>query len=236
MNERVKHRYKIWELAREKSQDAEPPPAIQVDELVAMMALYDYRPLIDVKLQGTCGRPNGPALNFKTTTIGTDAVDLVYDTNIGQSADAARKQSQDLAEGADVRLHLDKIGELAGVVTAKKPEGFQVAVDDKYKPAVRDKLTYMAAEHAVAVDHGVAAQSAVTKIEPGIKKCSFLDHTGTLRDGTIVSISPLDALIRARIIPPIKSRIVLRRTRQYPAEVTRVFEIGFAVKFFTPLQ
>lgn len=236
MNERV-HRYRIWELAKEHpSYKAEPSSAIQVDEFAAMMALYDYRPLVEVQLPGTCGRPNGPVLDCKTTTIGPDAVDLVYNTPISQGADGVERPSQDLSEGADVQIHLDKIGELAGVVTTTKPDGFQVAVDEKYKPAVRDKLAYIAAEHAVAVDRGMAAQSPVTKIEPCINKCSFLDHTGTLRDGTLVSISPLEALIRARIIPPLKSRIVLRRTRQHPAEVMRVFEIAFAVKFFNPLQ
>lgn len=237
MNEHVKHRYRIWELAKEhRPQPIEPTPAIQVDEFAAMMALYDYRPLIEVQLPGTCGRPNGPALDCKTTTISPDAVDLVYAAKIGEGADAADRLSHDLSEGTDVQIHLDTIGDLAGVVTAKKPEGFQVAVEEKYKPAVRDKLTHIAAEHAVAVDRGTAGQSAITKIEPGIKKCSFLDHTGTLRDGTLVSLSPLDALIRARVIPPLKSRIVLRRERQHPAEVMRIFEIAFAVKFFNPAE
>ena len=54
MDEPVKRRYRIWELAKENlSHNAESPSAIQVDELVAMMALYDYRPLIDVQLPGT---------------------------------------------------------------------------------------------------------------------------------------------------------------------------------------
>ncbi|QAY94388.1 hypothetical protein CWB41_00410 [Methylovirgula ligni] len=238
MDEPVKRRYRIWELAKENlSHNAEPPPAIQVDELAAMMALYDYRPLIDVQLPGTLSRRNGPALNCKTAKISTDTVDLVYEPKVGQSADAARKQSQDLAEGTDVQLRLEKIGEVGGVITARKPEGLQVTLDSQYRPAMQNKLAHMAAEHAVAVDHGAAAQSPITKIEPGIKKSSFLDHTGTLREGTIVRISSLDALIRARIIPPAKSRIVLlHRTRQSPAEVTQAFEIAFAVKFSTPLE
>ncbi len=184
-------------------------------------------------MPGTLRRRNGPALNCKTAKISTDTVDLVYEPKVGQSAEAARKQSQDLAEGTDVQLHLDKIGEVGGVVTARKPEGFQVTLDSQYRPAMQNKLAHMAAEHAVAVDHGAAGQSPITKIEPSIKKCSFLDHTGTLRDGTTVRISSLDALIRARIIPPAKSRIVLlHRTRQHPAEVTQAFEIAFAVEVF----
>ncbi len=83
MNERLKHRYKIWELAKKNlPKNAEPPPAIQVDKLVAMMALYDYRPLIDVQLRATCGRPNGAPLACKTTRMGTDAVDLVCDVKL----------------------------------------------------------------------------------------------------------------------------------------------------------
>ncbi len=238
MNEPVKRRYRMWELAKENlSHGAEPLSAIQVDELATMMALYDYRPLIDVQLPGTLSRRNGPVLNCKTAKISPDIVDLVCEPKVGQSAEAARKQSQDLAEGTDVQLHLEKIGEVGGVVTATKPEGFQVTLDSQYRPAMQSKLAHMAAEHAIAIDHDAAAQSPITKIEPSIKKCNFLDHTGTLRDGTIVRISSLDALIRARIIPPEKSRIVLlHRTRRYPAEVTQAFEIAFSVKFSTPLE
>ena len=161
------------------------------------MALYDYRPLIDVQLPGTLSRRNGQVLNCKTAKISPDIVDLVCEPKVGQSAEAARKQSQDLAEGTDVQSATwRRLAKSAALSPLRKPEGFQVTLDSQYRPAMQSKLAHMAAEHAIAVDNGAAAQSPITKIEPSIKKCNFLDHTGTLRDGTIVRISSLDALIR----------------------------------------
>ncbi len=229
MNERPTHRYKIWELAkngragREKSQ---PTRARQVNDLVALMALYDYRPLIETELQGTCVTSQGSPANCKTTMISSEAVDLVYDVRPG---DPSTKRSDELRMGSAVNLDLDQIGVFRGVVASKKPEGFRVAVDDKCQSMVRDKLTHMAAEHAVSLDDPAAQSGA--RIEPKIRKCSFLDHTGTLRQGTIVNFSQVDALIRSRIIPPLKSRIVLRGARRHLAEVTQTFEMGFVVRF-----
>jgi hypothetical protein len=109
-----------------------------------------------------------------------------------------------------------------------------VQVDREYQPAIRDRLAGMAANHAVAVERGAGAASKISTVEPAIKRCQFLDHTGTLREGTLVNISEDDALIRARIIPPERSRVVLRGTIQRAADVVRVFEIAFALKFLTP--
>lgn len=135
------------------------------------------------------------------------------------------KRSEEIRTGSAVNLDLDQIGAFRGVVASKKSEGFRVAVDDKCKPMVRNKLAHMAAEHAISLDDAsAAAKSSVTRIEPNIRSCSVLDHTGTLRQGTIVNVSQVDALIRSRIIPPLKSRIVLRGLRRHLAEVTHTFE------------
>ena len=250
MNDRDKHRYRIWELGQKSSSTIEPrfaaavekrvlqsrerSPAIQAEELTTIMALYDYHPLINAQLKATCESVTGAPLYCKTTKIAADAVHLVYDTKAGQSAEALRKQAESLPEGSGVRLHVDELGSLAGTVAAKKREGFDVRVDSEYRPAIRDKLARMAANHAVAVERGTSVASKISTVEPSIKRCQYLDHTGTLREGTLVNISQDEALIRARIIPPEHSRVFLRGTIQRAADVVRVFEIAFALKFQTP--
>ncbi len=251
MNDRDKHRYRIWELGNDASLNVRPPaaggvekrvlqsrersPAIQAEELRTVMALYDYQPLINAQLQATCESVTGAALPCKTTLIAADTVQLVYAAKAGQSVAALRKQAESLPEGSGVRLHVEELGSLAGVVAAKKPEGLRVRVDSEYRPAIRDKLARMAANHAVSVERGTGAASKISTIEPSIKRCQFLDHTGTLREGTLVNISEDDVIIRARIIPPERSRIFLRGTIQRAADVARVFEIAFALKFVAPL-
>lgn len=231
MNERPTRRYKIWELAkngRPASEKPESGPARQVEDLVALMALYDYRPLIQTELRGSFTLPNGGSTNCRTTTISSEEVHLVYDE---QTANSAAKRSDEIRMGSAVHLDLDRIGAFHGVVAAKKSEGFQVTVDDKCKGLVRNKLAFMAAEHAVSLENDFTAEKSEIRIEPNIKCCSFLDHTGTLRQGTIVNLSQVDALIRSRIVPPVKSRIVLRGPRRHLADVMRAFEMGFVVKF-----
>lgn len=224
MNKKSPHRYRIWDLAKKPGSDT----AREVDELAAMMALYDYRPLIDVELRGTFTKRNGTSARLKTKTISPDAVDLIYD---GQNGDGG-KRPDGMPEGSVVHLDVDRIGAFRGVVASKESAGFQVAVDDKCRPVLRDRLARMAAEHAVSLDSPLT-RSCIAKIEPAIRTCSFIDHTGTLRQGTIVNVSKTDALIRARIVPPQGSRVIFRGSCRYAAEVTQAFEMGFAVRFCT---
>lgn len=229
MNKRPTHRYKMWQLAEGGPAGQEPAPPRQVEDLVALMALYDYRPLIETELRGTCTLSGGGATNCKTTMISSEAVHLVYDT---QSGDPSAKRSDEIRAGSAVQLDLDQIGAFRGVVASKKPEGFRVAVDDDCKPLLRSKLARIAAEHAVSLDDGsVVEKASIKRIEPEIKSCSFLDHTGTLRQGIIVNLSQVDALIKARIVPPVNSRIIFRGSRRHQAEVMRIFEMGFAARF-----
>ncbi|QXX75891.1 hypothetical protein [Methylovirgula sp. HY1] len=229
MNKRPTHRYKIWQLAEGDLAGHEPASPRQVEDLVALMALYDYRPLIETELRGTCTFSNGGSSNCKTTMISSEAVHLVYDA---QTADPAAKRPNEIRAGSAVQLDLDQIGAFRGVVASKKPEGFRVAVDDDCKPMLRTKLARIAAEHAISLDDGsVVDKSSIKRIEPEIKSCSYLDHTGTLRQGVIVNLSQVDALIKARIVPPVNSRIIFRGSRRHQAEVTRTFEMGFAARF-----
>jgi hypothetical protein len=248
MSDRDKHRYRIWEYGKHLSLDDEPlpaavekrifqvtqrPPAIVAEELTGIMSLYEYRPSIQAQLPATCESATGAPLNCKTATIAPDAVQLVYTSTAGKTAEP-RESAEHLPEGSGVRLHVEEVGSLAGVIAAKKPEGFRVNIDREYHASVGDRIARLAAKHVVAIERGAAMSSKITAVEPAVKRCQFLDHTGTLREGTIVNISDDDALIRARIIPPERSRIFLRGTIQRPADVVRVFEIAFALKFVSP--
>lgn len=234
----LRHRYRMWELTgKGRLKPADPSPSRQISELARMMALYDYRPLIEAELRGTCGKPNGSVVNCKTTTISPSAVHLVYEPQPASSPDVRqKKQADDMAEGSAIHLQLDKIGAFHGVVASKRAEGIQVAVDRKCETSLRDKLAHMAAKHAVSMDSPTVANSNITGIEPSIKRCSFFDHTGTLRQGTIVSISQVDALIRGRIIPPVGSFILFNGATRHSAKVIRTFEMGFSVKFCTAIH
>lgn len=217
------HRYKIWQLGGSAPTEAEKSQtgtARQVEDLVALMALYDYRPFIDVELRGTAAI-NGNAANVKATSISPDVVNLVFDPSDNPAP--AKK-------GGKVQLNLDKIGPFRGTIASQKAEAVRVDVDRDCKPMLKNKLSRMVAELAVDVHDGRQSVNAI-KIEPAIKACSFFDHTGTMRRGVVVNISQTDALIKARIIPPLASRITFRGSIKRFADVTRTFEMGFAARF-----
>jgi hypothetical protein len=233
MNERRINRYRIWELAKNGNARGKPELARQLDDLAALMALYDYRLLVDVELRGTCTLPDGASTACKTKTISPKAVDLLYDV---QTADPSANRGDAIPEGSAAHVDLERIGAFRGVVTSKDSEGFRVAVDEDCRPMLRNKLARVAAERGISLDDGSAlAGSSITRIEPLIKACSFTDHLGTLRKGKIVNVSRIDALIRTPVIPPLASRIVFRGSRRDVAEVTHAFEVGFAVRFLIPI-
>lgn len=218
------HRYKIWQLGGNAPGEAPPRSDAgttrQVEDLVALMALYDYRPFIDVELRGTVAI-NGNAAKCKATSISPDVVNLVFDTTTGAAAPK---------KGGKVHLNLDKIGPFHGTVASQKAEALRVDVDRDCKPMLKSKLSRMVAEHAVDVHEGRQPVGAM-KIEPAIKACNFIDHTGTMRRGVVVNVSQTDALIKARIIPPVASRITFRGSIRRLADVTRIFEMGFTARF-----
>lgn len=226
------HRYKIWQLNGDGygERDAAPAPRRQVEDLVALMALYDYRPLLETKLQGTCSLPGGGTAKCKTKSISSESVKLTY-----EAAGGAAKSSEEMQAGARVQLNLDEIGNFRGVVATKKAQELEVRVDDDCKPLLRNKLSRLVAEHAVNLHEGKGSTGALGKIEPAIKSCNFIDHTGTIRHGVIVTLTRTDALVKARIVPPVRARITFRGAQRQMAEVTRNFEMGFAAKFCTAI-
>lgn len=205
-------------------------PIAGLDEAGRVTPLYDHRLPIDIELPGRCLMPNGRSTTCKTRKISSESVELVYDL---QAAGYPIKPPEEIPAGSTIHLDLDQIGNFHGLLTAQNSDGFQLAVDVNCKGMLISKLTHMAAAiRASSPDTPVlVARPSVTRIEPNVKDCSFTDSTGTLRKGKIINISQVDALIKAPIIPAVGTHIVFCGPHAYVAEVTRGFEIGFAVKF-----
>ncbi|MHB8886756.1 MAG: hypothetical protein ACYC5H_17065 [Methylovirgula sp.] len=205
-----------------------------LDDSAMLNTLYDHRLPIDIELPGRCLMPNGRSTTCKTRKISSESVELIYDV---QTAGYPIRPPEEIPAGSTIHLDLDQIGNVHGVLTAQNSEGFRLAVDVNCKGMLITKLAQMAAARRGGNYDmpGPAVPASVTRIEPNLKACSFTDNTGTLRKGKIINISQIDALIKAPIIPAVGTQIVFGGPQHYEAEVTRSFEIGFAVKFCAPI-
>lgn len=258
MDKQQPHRLQIWSLAQDKTAKAaarpekpryerlarsdlyndlgvRPAPAAPLDDAAMLTSLYDHRLPIDVELPGRCTMPNGRSTTCKTRKISSESVDLVYDL---QTAGYPIRSPEEIPPGSTVHLDLDQIGNFHGTVTSQSAEGFQLAVDVDCKGMLITKLAQVAAAiRNTNFDDATPAiaKRNVARIEPAMKACSFTDHQGQVRKGKIINVSPFDALIKAGSIPPIATHIVFGGPQSRVAEVTRTFEIGFAVQFCAPI-
>jgi hypothetical protein len=265
MDKNPSHRLQIWALAEERAGLSKKPgtgpagrdktaryerlgrnellyaelgahihPAASLNDAAMLTSLYDHRLPIDVELPGRCTMPNGRSTTCKTKTISSESVDLVYDL---QTAGYPIKYPEEIPAGSTVHLDLEQIGNFHGKVTSQNSEGFQLAVDVDCKGMLITKLAQVAAaiRNTDFSEAPLAARQNVNRIEPNIKMCNYTDHMGQVRKGKIINVSPFDALIKAAIIPPTATHIVFGGKQARVAEVTRTFEIGFAVQFCAPI-
>ena len=241
MNKPAGQRVYLWDLAengRAERGNPEPLPRenrdrrTQLDGLTTLMSLYDYGP-VEMELPGVCTLPNGRSTDCKTKAI-SSSITLVYAPLIARDP---IKPADKMPAGSAVHLELDRVGGIRGVVTAQNSYGFQVEVAGDCKAILSTKLAHLATSvRGTGLDKSrVGAQPSTSKLEPNVKSCSFTDHTNTWRKGKIVHVSPMDALIKAPLVPPLATRLVFRGRRQFVAEVTRAYELGFAVKFCPPI-
>lgn len=205
-----------------------------VEDAEMLTSLYDHRLPIDIELPGRCTMPNGRSATCKTRKISSESVDLVYDL---QTAGYPIRYPEEIPAGSTVHLDLDQIGNFHGVVTSQTAEGFQLAVDVECKGMLISKLAQVAAaiRNTTFEEVPLEVKRSVVRIEPTVRTCSYTDHMGAVRKGKIINVSPLDALIKAAIVPPIGTHIVFGGPQARVAEVTRTFEIGFAVQFAAPI-
>lgn len=205
-----------------------------IEDAEMLTSLYDHRLPIDVELPGRCTMPNGRSTTCKTRKISSESVDLVYDL---QTAGYPIRYPEEIPAGSTIHLDLEQIGNFHGVVTSQSSEGFQLVVDVECKGMLITKLAQVAAaiRNTNFQEAPLEVKRNVVRIEPNVKSCSYTDHMGMMRKGKIINVSPLDALIKAAIIPPIGTHIVFGGPHARVAEVMRTFEIGFAVQFCAPI-
>jgi len=208
--------------------------AHSIEEAAMLTSLYDHRLPIDVELPGRCTMPNGRSTTCKTKKISSESVDLVYDL---QTAGYPIRYPEEIPAGSTIHLDLEQIGNFHGVLTSQNFEGFRVAVDVECKGMLISKLAQVAAaiRNTNFVEPPHEVKRNVVRIEPNVKSCNYTDNMGMMRKGKIINVSPLDALIKAAIIPPIGTHIVFGGPQARVAEVTRTFEIGFSVQFSAPI-
>lgn len=197
------------------------------------VSLYHYGLPIEIELPGLCMLPNGRSGACKTRKISSDLVDLSYE---GAVSAYRFKLPGDLLAGAPMRLDLERIGEFHGALKSQTHDGFQLAVDAECKHLLSNRLAILASTiRKAGLDDATVGKPSVTRLEPDMKNCRFTDQVGVARKGTIINVSQVDALIKAPVVPPVGAHIVFSGPGRYAAEVTRVFEIGFAVSFSPPI-
>jgi hypothetical protein len=235
MNRQPSRRYQIWALADTKSpvERARVPESL-VDSREGEATLYHYGLPIEIELPGLCTLPNGRSMACKTKKISSESVNFIYDLS---GTGYRFKLPNDMPAGSTMHIDLDRIGEFHGALTLQNADGFQIAVDGEYKNILSNRLALLATTiRNVGLDDGTGTvKPSITRLEPDTKGCRFTDYTGVVRKGAVINVSQVDALIKAAVIPPVGSHIVFGGPRSYAAEVTRVFEIGFAVKFCPPI-
>lgn len=189
----------------------------------------------EIELDGFCELPNGVDRSCRTMSIGPQAVDIVYQDILESGDKRATAQGNFLNE--TVHLDLDHVGKFHGIMTAHNADGFHVAVDPNFSGLLLTKLArYMAhAPQAQATPRRTAASLPVKRIVPKNTFCTYRDQSGILHKGSIVSISPLDAMVKSRVLPDLNAMVTFCGSRPRKAHVIRRLDSGFGALFVDPL-
>jgi len=230
--------YGIWSAGRDEAplqksdapkqaltdlKPAAPGRTSRLNDVETATLLYDYGMPVDIALDAFAKTSDGKDLNCKTGRVTAEHIDFIYSK---PTSSADRPQL-----GAAINVTLERVGEVSGKVSSRSEKGFQLAVDEKSRSLIRERLPQAAAERGLSADLTLAGGADIQRIELRNKECHFIGPHGRRMKGKIVNISQVDALIQASIIPPAHSIIKFEGTRKYAAEVTNAFAIGFICKF-----
>jgi len=196
-----------------------------LDNLNTSLLMYGHGLPLHVVLEGLCTFGKTEPAKCKTRRVSSEAVDIQLELNPLSSWFKPRVK---LPDGTNVRLKLKEIGAFNGSVVSQNKAGYRVSVDQAYRRELGEQLVEL------AVKQGFGSKSpigGVARIEPLYKNCNFIDHTNTLRRGSIVSLSQTDVILRAAIIPPLQANITFRGPRGLKAKVIERYEIGFLAQF-----
>jgi len=242
-DEQISRRYKMWQLAKEKSpatnhEKPQPnrakPQVSKLSDLETLLLIYNYGHPMDLAVETRLTGPSGSSAACKTKKLSSESIECRYNpTASGEPPTMPRR----MAIGSVVSLEMDKVGAFKGVLTSQSEEGFEIALPKENQKMLGTRLAHIAAERGDSPDALGTIKHGVTRIEPIRKECAFTDLSATLRTATIVNLSQYDALLRAsgENIPPLGSRIVLRGDEWHGADVISVFEMGFIVRFSIPI-
>jgi hypothetical protein len=236
MSKQPIRRYQIWTLAKDEPYERRSTPrSFLVSDEDDATSLYHYGLPIEIQLPGLCILPNGRSTACKTKKISSETVSFIYD--LGATGGARFRLPDDLRTGTVMHIDLERIGEFHGALSSQDNGGFQIAVDGEYKDILSKRLAVLATTlRNIGLDDGTGTtKPSFARIEPDNKNCRFADAAGAIRKGWLINISPVDALVKAAIVPPVGATVTFGGPGRYVAEVTRVFEIGFAVKFLPPI-
>ena len=227
------HRFNIWELAEHSAgvnQVAESAPPLHSPPLhrdVASPLQDTYDPGLPTAIE-LFGRffvsPNGTSSPCKTKTICATAVQIAYrpiETNASLPSNFPQGVTTP-KEGADLTLDIDSIGTFRGTVTETNPTGFDVIVARDDQPRVRGNIIQL-----------YAKTKPYQRIELDVPVCTYTTQNGTRQRAKVINISRAEALLRTVTWPPLNSLVIFEGPDRFSSTVSRVFEIGFAVKFTT---
>jgi hypothetical protein len=189
-----------------------------------------------IELDGLCELPSGVDRSCRTKTIGPQSLNVVYQDALDKS-DKRRHLDDGMLSGT-VHIDLDEVGKFHGVLTAQTVEGFDVTVDPKFNGLLMAKLAhYMARGLPQQQEHrgGVGVLMPSDRIVPKSAFCTYRDQHGVLYKGSLINISRVDAMVKARTLPELNSLITFCGRRQRRAHVIRRFETGFSALFVDPL-
>jgi hypothetical protein len=189
-----------------------------------------------IELDGICQMPNGFDRSCRTKTIGPQSVDVVYQDALDKTD--KRRQLDEGLLSATVHIDLEEVGKFHGVLTAQTIDGFHVAVDPKFSGLLLAKLArYIARGLPQQQENrgGVGVPQPSERIVPKTAFCTYRDQHGVFYKGSLINVSRVDAMIKARTLPELNSLITFCGRRPRRAHVIRRLETGFAALFVDPL-
>jgi len=226
-------RYEMWSAARvdlserlEASRAAlrferpAPPAVSKLNPFEASALIYGYGLPIDIVLDAAAKIGDNDTVACKTNTISTKRIDFAF------TGSAPAPENALLGVPSAVRI--EDLGEVSGHVAAASETGFQFTVDEDNRSALAERLAH------AAVRRGLNSNVSLTggeRLELKNKTCEFIGPDGRPKSGRVLSLSQEDALIQAITPPKAPAIVVFRGSKQYAAEVTSSFVLGFVAKF-----
>jgi len=197
-----------------------PPTISKLNPFEASLLIYGYGLPISLALEAAAKIGDRDAIACKTNTISTKRIDFAF------TGDAPAPENALLGVPSAVRI--EDLGEVTGYVAAASEAGFQLTVAEDNRSTLAERLAHAAVRRGLNSNISLIGGD---RLELKNKTCEFIGPDGRPKNGRVLSLSQEDALIQAISPPKAPAIVVFRGTKQYAAEVTSSFVLGFIVKF-----